>query len=397
MDPEVLRQNHHGPCPTQCLLSAAFSPNTSYHLEQLVFHGTKHCFCTFYDLFSMPAFPAVGSISQDDQTAPNSPLSFFQPTARGPKEQGAQVVQTRANRVPRANAGRGLLHPSYQSAFPRRMFHSDPGHRTTLLQELFPMEPEALEIYPYNPQHRIPLRRFQYHLASCRRKNPQKAKKMASCKYNACHVLPIKKLEEREAACVNRSTVEEEDSLSPLKVSLPSSEQNGNTPPVSPWLPNPNVWNTPYQGQSLGQRGHHQLHVLIHDVKGQGLADFLDGASPQLGEEEVLRAGVWIPPGHHQCLMTPAPAALVTEPGPGAGESLSMPGWRGFSGGGHGGPGHFGPAADSAHRADCPARCSVLVLRTPTPPSTQPHPQRDQAQPPSLYCTKRSPKQQSYS
>ena len=40
MDPEVLRQNHHGPCPTQCLLSAAFSPNTSYHLGQLVFHGT---------------------------------------------------------------------------------------------------------------------------------------------------------------------------------------------------------------------------------------------------------------------------------------------------------------------------------------------------------------------
>ncbi|XP_068381389.1 LOW QUALITY PROTEIN: gametocyte-specific factor 1-like [Eschrichtius robustus] len=105
------------------------------------------------------------------------------------------------------------------------------------------MEPEALEICPYNSQHRIPLRRFQYHLASCRRKNPQKAKKMASCKYNACHVLPIEKLEEPEAACVNRSTVEEEDSLSPLKVSLPSSEQNGDTPPVSPWLPNPDVWN----------------------------------------------------------------------------------------------------------------------------------------------------------
>ena len=66
---------------------------------------------------------------------------------------------------------------------------------------------------------------------------------MASCKYNTCHVLPIKKLEEPEAAFVNRSTVEEEDSLSPLKVSLPSSEQNGNTPPVSPWLPNPDVWN----------------------------------------------------------------------------------------------------------------------------------------------------------
>ncbi|XP_058893869.1 gametocyte-specific factor 1-like isoform X1 [Kogia breviceps] len=105
------------------------------------------------------------------------------------------------------------------------------------------MEPEALEICPYNPQHRIPLRRFQYHLASCRRKNAQKAKKTASCRYNACHVFPIKQLEEHEAACVHRSTGEEEDSLSPLKVSLLSSEQNGNTTPVAPWLPNSNVWN----------------------------------------------------------------------------------------------------------------------------------------------------------
>ncbi|NP_001245333.2 gametocyte-specific factor 1-like [Sus scrofa] len=105
------------------------------------------------------------------------------------------------------------------------------------------MEPEALEICPYNPHHRIPLSRFQYHLASCRRKNPKKAKKMASCKYNACHVVPIKKLEEHEAACANRSRAEEEDSLRPLKVSLPSSEQNRNAPAVSPWLPNLDGWN----------------------------------------------------------------------------------------------------------------------------------------------------------
>uniref|UniRef100_A0A9L0IX53 Gametocyte specific factor 1 like n=1 Tax=Equus asinus TaxID=9793 RepID=A0A9L0IX53_EQUAS len=65
---------------------------------------------------------------------------------------------------------------------------------------------------------------------------------MASCKYNACHVVPIKKLEEHEAASVNRSTAEE-DSSSPLKVSLLSSEQNGSAPPVSPWLPNAEVWN----------------------------------------------------------------------------------------------------------------------------------------------------------
>lgn len=105
------------------------------------------------------------------------------------------------------------------------------------------MEPEVLEICPYNPHHRVPFSRFQYHLASCRRKNPKKAKKMASCKYNACHVVPIKKLEEHEAACVSRSTMEEEDSLCPLKVSLPSSEQSGNIPPERPWLPSSDVWN----------------------------------------------------------------------------------------------------------------------------------------------------------
>ncbi|XP_040837036.1 gametocyte-specific factor 1-like isoform X2 [Ochotona curzoniae] len=86
------------------------------------------------------------------------------------------------------------------------------------------MEPEALEICPYNPHHRIPLSRFQYHLASCRRKNPKKAKKMASCKYNACHVVPIKQLGEHEASCVNRSSVEEENNLSPLQVNLPGPE-----------------------------------------------------------------------------------------------------------------------------------------------------------------------------
>nr|XP_034350606.1 LOW QUALITY PROTEIN: gametocyte-specific factor 1-like [Arvicanthis niloticus] len=91
------------------------------------------------------------------------------------------------------------------------------------------MEPESIEICPYNPHHRIPLSRFQYHLASCRKKNPKKAKKMASCKYNACHVVPIRKLAEHEATCVNRSSLEEEDTLGPLQVSLPQP-QNEDTP-----------------------------------------------------------------------------------------------------------------------------------------------------------------------
>ncbi|KAM5219573.1 LOW QUALITY PROTEIN: gametocyte-specific factor 1-like [Hipposideros larvatus] len=115
------------------------------------------------------------------------------------------------------------------------------------------MEPEALEICPYDPHHRIPHSRFQYHLALCRKRNPKKAKKMASCKYNACHVVPTKKLEEHEATCVNRSPVEEEDSLSLVKISFPRPEQKVSALSVSPWVPNPDVWNV------NGTNSHHMF------------------------------------------------------------------------------------------------------------------------------------------
>lgn len=105
----------------------------------------------------------------------------------------------------------------------------------SLPQEQFVMEPETLEMCPYNPHHRVPLSRVQYPLASCRKKNPKKARMMAGCKYNACHVVPITKLEEHEAACVNRSPVEGEDSSSPLEMSFPSrTEAPLQGPPGSP-------------------------------------------------------------------------------------------------------------------------------------------------------------------
>lgn len=104
------------------------------------------------------------------------------------------------------------------------------------------LEPEALEICPYDPHHRIPLSKFQCHLASCRKRNSKKAKKMASYKHNACHVVPTKKLEEHETACDIRSPVEEEDSLSLVKISFPRPEKES-APPMSPGVPNPDVWN----------------------------------------------------------------------------------------------------------------------------------------------------------
>ncbi|KAK7827765.1 hypothetical protein U0070_019589 [Myodes glareolus] len=108
------------------------------------------------------------------------------------------------------------------------------GQQDDLASSQIPMEPESIEICPYNPHHRIPLSRLQYHLASCRKKNPKKAKKMASCKYNACHVVPIRKLAEHEATCVNRSSLEEEDTLSPLQISLPEPQTEDTLPVFGP-------------------------------------------------------------------------------------------------------------------------------------------------------------------
>lgn len=32
---------------------------------------------------------------------------------------------------------------------------------------------------------------------------------MANCKYNACHVVPIKRLKEHEASCANRTAIDD--------------------------------------------------------------------------------------------------------------------------------------------------------------------------------------------
>ncbi|XP_044917843.1 gametocyte-specific factor 1-like isoform X2 [Felis catus] len=81
------------------------------------------------------------------------------------------------------------------------------------------MEPEVLEVCPYDPNHRMPASRLRYHLASCGKKNLKIAKKMANCKYNACHVVPVKRLKEHEANCVNRTAVDDDNTYhSPLFV-----------------------------------------------------------------------------------------------------------------------------------------------------------------------------------
>uniref|UniRef100_A0ABI8A0Y6 CHHC U11-48K-type domain-containing protein n=1 Tax=Felis catus TaxID=9685 RepID=A0ABI8A0Y6_FELCA len=104
------------------------------------------------------------------------------------------------------------------------------------------MEPEVLEVCPYDPNHRMPASRLRYHLASCGKKNLKIAKKMANCKYNACHVVPVKRLKEHEANCVNRTAVDDEPFNLP-KVISPSLEPNEKLSNTANQILDPDVWN----------------------------------------------------------------------------------------------------------------------------------------------------------
>uniref|UniRef100_A0A8C0HYB5 CHHC U11-48K-type domain-containing protein n=1 Tax=Balaenoptera musculus TaxID=9771 RepID=A0A8C0HYB5_BALMU len=101
------------------------------------------------------------------------------------------------------------------------------------------MELEVLEICPYDPEHRMSASRLQYHLASCR--------KMANCKYNACHVVPVKRLKEHEANCVTRTAIDNEPFNLP-KVTSPSLEPSEKFSDAANQIPDPDVWNVGKQG-----------------------------------------------------------------------------------------------------------------------------------------------------
>ncbi|XP_008837430.1 gametocyte-specific factor 1-like [Nannospalax galili] len=110
------------------------------------------------------------------------------------------------------------------------------------------MELKVIDRCPYEPNHKIPASRLQYHLASCKTKNLKIAKKMASCKYNACHVVPIKRVKEHEANCASRSAMDDEPLN--LKIICPSLEANENFPNAGDQIPDPDVGNVDHMHHS---------------------------------------------------------------------------------------------------------------------------------------------------
>ncbi|XP_048191675.1 gametocyte-specific factor 1-like [Perognathus longimembris pacificus] len=104
------------------------------------------------------------------------------------------------------------------------------------------MEQKSLEICPYYPSHRIPANKLQYHLAPRRKKNPKIAKKMANCKYNVYPVVPIKRLKEYKANCVDRTSVDN-DPFNLPKFTCSSLKSNEEIPIATNQIPDHDVWN----------------------------------------------------------------------------------------------------------------------------------------------------------
>ncbi|KAM5181186.1 protein D7-like [Mantella aurantiaca] len=66
------------------------------------------------------------------------------------------------------------------------------------------MDVNALIQCPYDKSHKVLAFRFPYHLVKCRENNPAAAKKMATCPFNARHIVPKKELELHMQTCENK-------------------------------------------------------------------------------------------------------------------------------------------------------------------------------------------------
>ncbi|XP_042685815.1 gametocyte-specific factor 1-like isoform X1 [Centrocercus urophasianus] len=63
------------------------------------------------------------------------------------------------------------------------------------------MDPEALVQCPYDKAHQIRVSRLPYHLVKCQRNNPQVARSMEICPFNARHRIPRAELQRHIACC----------------------------------------------------------------------------------------------------------------------------------------------------------------------------------------------------
>uniref|UniRef100_A0A8D2PSV1 Gametocyte specific factor 1 n=1 Tax=Zosterops lateralis melanops TaxID=1220523 RepID=A0A8D2PSV1_ZOSLA len=88
------------------------------------------------------------------------------------------------------------------------------------------MDPERLIQCPLVKHHQIRARRFPYHLVKCKESNPEIAKKLATCPFNARHLVPQADLSDHIMKCNDKAFMDPFLSLPPkLSLSSPSNSQ----------------------------------------------------------------------------------------------------------------------------------------------------------------------------
>ncbi|OXB51794.1 hypothetical protein ASZ78_007936, partial [Callipepla squamata] len=71
-------------------------------------------------------------------------------------------------------------------------------------------DPDRLIQCPYDNHHRIRARRFPYHLVKCRKNHPEVEKLLATCPFNARHLVPKADLGDHILKCKDKRLIEQD-------------------------------------------------------------------------------------------------------------------------------------------------------------------------------------------
>ncbi|KAG8452632.1 hypothetical protein GDO86_004426 [Hymenochirus boettgeri] len=73
-----------------------------------------------------------------------------------------------------------------------------------------PHDPERLLQCPYDVNHQIRAFRFPYHLIKCRKNHADIARQLATCPFNARHIVPRAELSHHISSCDDKSCIEQD-------------------------------------------------------------------------------------------------------------------------------------------------------------------------------------------
>uniref|UniRef100_A0A669QAM6 CHHC U11-48K-type domain-containing protein n=1 Tax=Phasianus colchicus TaxID=9054 RepID=A0A669QAM6_PHACC len=93
------------------------------------------------------------------------------------------------------------------------------------------MDPEALVQCPYDKAHQIRVSRLPYHLVKCQRNNPQVARSMEICPFNARHRIPRAELQRHIACCPDQRLLFDSQGTRPATPQLQHGTPHSDTRP----------------------------------------------------------------------------------------------------------------------------------------------------------------------